>query len=182
MTKKWKAVLVLNAVLLLAGPATTQDQKEEDVWKPFRFFVGSWEGAASGRFGKGKVEAQYEFVLDNSFLRGQHKTVYEPRERYPQGEIHQEVSFFSLNRATNTYVLRQFHNESIVNEYLLDHISDDGKTIVMRTQHVENFRPGWRARETYKILGPDEFLEVFELAAPGKEFQVFVQNHFKRKM
>jgi hypothetical protein len=44
----------------------------------------------------------------------------------------------------------------------------DGKTIVLATEGRENIPAGWRARETYKILGADELVEVFELAKPGK--------------
>jgi hypothetical protein len=51
---------------------------------------------------------------------------------------------------------------------------------VFTTEHIENFIPGWRARETYRILGPDEFEEVFALAAPEGEFQPFVTNRLKR--
>jgi hypothetical protein len=40
---------------------------------------------------------------------------------------------------------------------------------------------GFRARETYKILGPDEFNEVFEIAEPGKDFELYSEGHFKRK-
>lgn len=36
----------------------------------------------------------------------------------------------------------------------------DGKTIVLATEGRENIRTVWRARETYKILGVDEFVEV----------------------
>jgi hypothetical protein len=28
---------------------------------------------------------------------------------------------------------------------------------------------------------PSEFVEVFELAAPGKDFEVYAENRFKRK-
>jgi hypothetical protein len=30
-------------------------------------------------------------------------------------------------------------------------------------------------------LNADEFTETFELAAPGKEFEVYTESHFKRK-
>jgi len=60
-------------------------------------------------------------------------------------------------------------------------ISDDGKTIVFTAEGIENIPAGWRARETYKIVGPDEFTEVFELAGPGKDFEVYSEGHFKRK-
>jgi hypothetical protein len=31
------------------------------------------------------------------------------------------------------------------------------------------------------VISPDEFVETFELAAPGKQFQVYSRNHFRRK-
>jgi hypothetical protein len=30
-------------------------------------------------------------------------------------------------------------------------------------------------------LNDDEFVEAFELAAPGKEFEVYAENRFKRR-
>ena len=41
------------------------------------------------------------------------------------------------------------------------------------TEAIENLPPGVRARETYAILGPDEFEESFELAEPGKDFELY---------
>ena len=46
---------------------------------------------------------------------------------------------------------------------------------------TNSLRQDFRARETYKIIGPDEFIEVFEIAEPGKDFEVYSENHFKRK-
>jgi len=57
----------------------------------------------------------------------------------------------------------------------------DGSTIVFTSESIENIPAGFRARETYKILGPDEFTEVFEIAEPGKDFEVYSEAHFKRK-
>jgi D-arabinose 1-dehydrogenase-like Zn-dependent alcohol dehydrogenase len=59
--------------------------------------------------------------------------------------------------------------------------SADGKTIVFTSESIENIPAGYRARETYKILGPDEFTETFEIAEPGKDFEIYSEGHFKRK-
>ncbi|HAF13009.1 MAG TPA: hypothetical protein DCK99_04760 [Blastocatellia bacterium] len=48
-------------------------------------------------------------------------------------------------------------------------------------QAYRAFPPGYRARETYKILGPDEFVEVFELAEHGKDFELDSESHWRRK-
>jgi hypothetical protein len=53
--------------------------------------------------------------------------------------------------------------------------------IVFTTEGIENIPAGWRARETYKILGADEFVEVFELAKPGKDFELYSEGHYRRK-
>ena len=47
------------------------------------------------------------------------------------------------------------------------------------TESIENIPPGWRARETYHILGEDEFTETFELAEPGAEIAMYAHNRFR---
>ena len=59
--------------------------------------------------------------------------------------------------------------------------SADGKTMVFTTDSIENIPAGFRARETYKILGPDEFVEVFEIAEPGKDFETYSENRYRRR-
>ena len=41
--------------------------------------------------------------------------------------------------------------------------------------------PGWVARETYRFLNNDEFIETFALAGPGKEFETYSETRFRRK-
>jgi hypothetical protein len=78
-------------------------------------------------------------------------------------------------------VLRQFHVEGFVTQYYAQTLTADGKTIVFLSESLENLPAGFKARETYKILNENEFVEVFELAPPGKEFSVYSENHFKRE-
>jgi hypothetical protein len=87
----------------------------------------------------------------------------------------------SFDQARKNFVLRQFHVESFVNQYVMTSSSADGKTIVFTSDSIENIPAGFRARETYKILGADEFTEVFEIAEPGKDFELYSEGHFRRK-
>jgi hypothetical protein len=70
---------------------------------------------------------------------------------------------------------------STQDHYVLDSISDDGRTIVFITAAIENIPPGYRGRETYRILGDDEFIETFAMAEPGKDFATYSETHFRRK-
>ena len=70
---------------------------------------------------------------------------------------------------------RQFHVEGFVVHYVLEPPTKPG-TFVFISEAIENIPAGYRSRETHVVLGPDEFEEVFELAEPGKDFQIMVKN------
>ncbi len=150
------------------------------MWTQFNYFIGSWQGSGKGQSGISRVERTYEFVLNNKFLFVKSTSTYEPQEKNPQGEIHEEWGLISYDKTRERHVFRQFHVESFVNQYVLDQVTEGGESITFITEDIENIPSGWRARETYRILSPDEFIEVFELAAPGKEFEVYGENRFWR--
>jgi len=76
-------------------------------------------------------------------------------------------------------VYRQFHSEGFVNQYVTDPPSKPG-VIVFTSEAIENIPPGWRARETYTVLASGEVEEVFELAAPGKDFELYSRTRLRR--
>jgi hypothetical protein len=38
------------------------------------------------------------------------------------------------------------------------------------TKATENISPGWKARESYRIFGPDKFRDVFDINVPRQGF------------
>lgn len=158
-----------------------QTKEKEDVWAPLKFFVGRWEGTGGGQPGVSKVEREYRFVLNGKFLKAENKSTYEPQEKDPKGEVHENLDLFSYDKGRKKFVFRQFHGEGFVNQYLSDSIALDGKTISFITENIENIPVGWRAKEAYRILSDSEFVETFSLAVPGKEFELYSENRLKRK-
>ncbi len=154
--------------------------ENDNIWTPFDVLIGSWHGTGSGQPGVGTYERTYEFVLGSKFLQVRNKSVYLPQEQNPQGEVHEDWGLFSFDKKRNTLVFRQFHSEGFVNQYLLDHLSADGQQISFITESIENIADGWQARETYKVISQNEFMETFELAAPGKDFELYTESHFWR--
>jgi hypothetical protein len=173
--------VILAALLMLPSAFAVQTKVSPDAWEPFKYFVGSWEGTGKGQPGVSKTQREYRFVLNNTFLHVQNRSAYDPQPKNPKGEVHEDWGLMSFDKARKKFVLRQFHVEGFVNEYVTSSSSADGKTIVFTTESIENIPAGFRARETYKILGPDEFVEVFEIAEPGKDFELYVENHYRRK-
>jgi hypothetical protein len=168
-------------VLMLPAVSFSQADRSQAVWEPLKFFVGSWEGTGKGQPGSSKVEREYQLVLGDKFLQVKNKSIYPPQKENPKGEVHEDWGLFSYDRERKQFVLRQFHIEGFVNQYRLDHASSEGKTFTFVTESIENIASGWRARETYRIVNANEFIETFELAAPGKDLEVYVETHFKRK-
>ena len=69
-------------------------------------------------------------------------------------------------------VWRQLHSEGRVNEYTLESMSADGKSLEFLTTKIENLPPGFRAKKVSRILSAEEIEETFWLAPPGKDFEV----------
>ena len=145
---------------------------------PFDSSKGKWEGTAKGEPGKGVSTREYRFDLNGRFLSARNKSIWEPKIAGAKPEIHEDFGMYSYDKLQRKIVLRQFHAEGFVNEYTLD--SADAKSLQLTTIRIENFRDGWRARESYRVLSPDEFIESFSLAAPGKDFETYSETHLKR--
>ena len=161
--------------------ATSKPSDRSDPFKPVRQLVGKWEGESQGEPGVGKMEREYVFVLRDRFVRVSNTAVYRPQKKNPKGETHEDLGFIGYDRALKKLVFRQFHIEGFVIHYSLESISEDGRTFVFISTAIENIASGWRARETYRFLSNDQFIETFALAGPGKEFETYSETRFRRK-
>jgi hypothetical protein len=167
---------------LIAAPLVGFSQIPHDsLWAPMRYFIGSWVGEGEGQMGKGKYERSYQWALNGNFIQIRNKAAYLPQEKSPEGEIHEDIGYISFNSAENRFMLRQFHVEGYINEYKMEKLDADEQLYVFNSFEIENIPAGWRARETYEIVNQDEYIEIFELAPPGKDFQVYSKATMKRR-
>lgn len=125
-------------VMLLAASVATQSFPKADVWEPLKFFVGAWEGTIKGKPGQGTCAREYQFVLNNKFLHVKNRSTYAPQEKNPKGEVHEDWGMVSYDRARKTFVLRQFHVEGFVNQYVVETLAADGKTLSFMSESFEN--------------------------------------------
>jgi hypothetical protein len=167
--EKSKIVRMMTVAVLAAAGAADQS----DPWAALRFLEGKWEGKATGEPGKGVSSREYRFDMNGRFLSARNKSVWEPKSPGAKPEVHEDFGMYSYDRALKKVVLRQFHVEGFVNEYTLDSVAADGKSVEFTTVRIENIAAGWRAKEAFRILSPDEFVETFSLAAPGRDFEVY---------
>ena len=152
---------VLAGAPLLVAPALQEPETVPDVWEPFAFFVGSWEGEGRGPAGTNRLERTYELVLDGRYLHSRNEATFET-------EVHRNWDFLSWDKVRGTFVLRQFHVEGFVNRYTCTVSDGEPRTFVFESEGIENLEPGWGARLTLTILDGDSYRELFELRQPGK--------------
>jgi hypothetical protein len=141
--------------------------------------IGRWQGTSEGRPGNGSVEREYSRLFGSRFVQVRNRAIYKPQDKNPKGETHEDTGIFSFDTARRRIIFRQFHTEGFVNQYIAGSPSKPG-SLVFTTETIENIPAGWRARETYTLHGRDELEEVFELAEPGKGFEVYSRSRLKR--
>jgi len=181
MTMKMLIAILSTALPALLAPATQSPEDPREVWKPFQFFVGQWEGTGEGKSGVSRGNQEYAFVLGGQFLQVRNESRFDPQEKNPKGERHEDWGFFSFDRTRKVYVLRQFHVEGFVNQYICTGPAVDGKTFVFLSEAIENLPSGFKARLTYKILDEWSFEQTFDLAPPGQEMTCYSKGTMRRK-
>jgi hypothetical protein len=154
------------------------DEKSVDSWARLRFLVGAWRGTSEGEPGAGTGERTYAFILRDRFLEARNRVVYPPQDKNPKGEIHEDRSLFSVDRARKMVVLREFHVEGFVNQYIEQ--AGGGEDLLFTTEAIENIPRGWRARVRIARRGPDGFTETFELAPPDEDFHTYSRSEWRR--
>ena len=170
--------LVLLVCFCITAAAAQPSAVADDPWAAVRFLSGKWAGDVEGEPGKGKSEREYRFVLNGAYIEVRNKSTYPSSPKNPKGEVHEDWGMISYDKNRKKLVLRQFHIERFVNQYVQE--PADGGALRFTSEAIENIAPGYRARETYRLTGPDSFIERFEIAAPGKDFEVYSETLFQR--
>ncbi len=181
MIKKLTGARCLAALTVFLGLALAQQQENAlDIWQPFQFFVGQWEGRGEGEPGVSHGRQEWELVLGGKYLQVKNEARFDPQEKNPKGEVHEDWGFISYDRMRKLYVFRQFHVEGFVNQYVCNGPSAEGKVFVFESEAIENIPPGFKARLTYRILDEASFEQTFDLAPPGKEMACYSKGTMKR--
>ncbi len=171
------ATIGIIAIVTRLGSAQSG---ESDHWSPITAFLGSWTGEERGVPGVGRGERTYEFVIGGNFIHFRNTSRFEPQERNPEGEVHEDWGFYSYDTRRERIVLRQFFIEGFAIRYVLTSQDMEARRFIFVSEDVENAPPGFRARYTITFRNDDEFEEVFEVADPGKDFTELIRSDWSR--
>ena len=136
--------------LILLVPALSLGQPQQSLVSPqelIKTLAREWRGTSTGDPGNGTVERSYEFLFGGTFLQATNKSTYPPQEKNPKGETHHDIGLFSYDKQRDKLILRQFHGEGFVNEYVQETVAPDHKKISFVTERIENIAPGCLRRK-----------------------------------
>jgi hypothetical protein len=167
--------------LLIPAILNAQGASEKDVWQPLKFLKGKWEGQGDGMSGTSVVSQEYKFILNGNFLEMRTKAVFEPQEKNPEGEVHEDFGVFSYDQFRKIFVLRSFYVEGFVNQYIHESVSEDGMTLTFVSELIENAPAGTKAKLIFKRIDDDTIEQSFHVAFPGQEYGCLSVNTLKRK-
>lgn len=174
------AILLLPLCAALTLPAQTQSTTTTDPLTRLKVLAGEWRGEAKGESGQGTARRTYEFVIKGRYLYERNVTTYPPQEKNPKGEVHEHWTIFSYDRARKMLVMRQFHQEGFVNQYVMPAAGAEN-LFVFESEAFENLPAGWKARERYEVISKDEVIETFEISPPGQPYTTYSRTQLKRE-
>lgn len=176
-----KFIAILAGLGAFAGSPSQAAEPTADPWAPVRRLIGTWEGVSSGQAGDGTVTREYRLVMNDRYIHEINISRYPPQAKNKAGEVHEHQGFISYDKSLKRLKMRQFHVEGFVNTYRQADPAPEGGPLVFDSESFENFNNSWKARESYDFLSSDEFVEIFELAPPGKPFETYSTTRLKRR-
>ena len=149
----------------------------------FAFLFGEWQGTGSGfNNSTSVINAQYQPVMNQTYIRIEHESKFKPTSRNPEGEQHSDWGMISYDKQRKKYVYRQFNIEGFVNQYVLNDSLSNDTLFIFETENIENFVKGGRARWTIKKLSQNNIETVFDVFFPGKDFVCMGINNMSRSV
>ncbi len=132
-------VLLLVAVITISTSAFSQNNP----LSKFENLIGNWEGTGEGfSSSKSKFAAEYSWLMNEQYIQEKHHSEFEPTDRKPEGEVHEDFGIISFDSGRKVVVFRQYHVEGFYNEYVLNDSLSNESTFIFETEKIENFVPG----------------------------------------
>ena len=156
-----------------------ENKRGDDRFAPLAWLVGEWQGY--GKFGTRMTYAhrKYSYDLEGMYLVERTIDMFPPPEPSTEFEVHQDFVVYYRDTTTGGLKAKAFFVEAFVTSETVSG-GEGGKPIIAESTEIENGPPGLRTRFTLTRETNDRFKETFEIARPGKEFELAEESFYKR--
>jgi len=172
---------VALACLIGIAPLAHAQEPPSDPWSPVRFLVGEWRGTTSGEHGTGTVTRRYRFILSGQFLQERSMASFPPQPQQPDGAVFSHASFLLCDGVERALLFRLLHQERFNGTFRLSPALSRPAKLVFESVQLDHLPATWKARETFELVSPTEYVEVFEAAEGDKPFTVQSRISFKKQ-
>ena len=146
----------------------------------FDFLIGNWQGVETGVAGDGIGFRTYAYELNKNYIVEHNQSTFPISKNRPKGEVHRDFGVMSYNSNNSSIVFRQFHVEGFTNIFMFDKKLSSENKFVFVTREIENNPGNWKARSTLNKISETEFTDTFEIAKDGKNYTMFIKNHWHK--
>ncbi len=156
-----------------------EDKHGDDRFTPLAWLVGEWQGY--GKFTKRTtyVHRKYSYDLGGIYLVERTIDMFPPAEPSTDFEVHQDFVVYYRDTTAGDLRAKAFFVEAFVTSETV-RIGEGGQRIITESTQIENGPPGLRTRFILTRETDDRFKETFEIAKPGKEYELVEESVFKR--
>ena len=144
-------------------------------WGPAQFLLGNWAGEGGGQPGQGAGLFSFTPDLQGKILVRKSFTEYPAANGRPASR-HEDLTILYHDAATHALRATYFDSEDHIIHYSV-RPAEDGVIFVS-----EGAPAAPRFRMTYTSAGTDSVKIKFEIAAPGKEFTVYLEGAAHREV
>lgn len=150
-------------------------------FKQLEFIIGEWNGSGSG-FGNetSTVKSYFKPIMNEKYIEFKNESWFEPTSNNPEGEHHIDHGYISYDKQRDILVIRQFHVEGYVIQYILADSLSNNLNLVFESESIENFVPGGKARWTIKKTSENQIEAIFDVAFPNSEYSCMGVNKLKK--
>ncbi|MHA2289299.1 MAG: hypothetical protein ACXABG_10995, partial [Promethearchaeota archaeon] len=114
------------------------------------------------------------------FLKVINKVVFLPQEENVDGEIHEDVGYFSFDNMNENGMLRVFYSEGYITTYKLVEFDRESNSMVFGSTENENLPTGFLAKITLELTEDRVLIEKFELAPDGNNYTGCILNKWEK--
>jgi hypothetical protein len=155
--------------------AVASEQDENDVWKPFRFIIGDWEGGGSGKPGEGVGQFSVAFDLDRKVLIRRNHAEYPAKSGRAKGAAHDDLMIIYPHAGKGGFRAEYFDSEGHVIHYALSFPA--GKIVFESDAEAA----GPRFKLVYEMKSTDDLGIEFDMAAPNGDYHPYLTGTVHRK-
>ncbi len=166
---------VLNSIKSSLFDVVVNMNKEKinnNIWKNLQFFWGKWSGRMDER--EVEVKREYHLIMDTHYIYIKNMGINKD-----ETIEFKDIGLVNYDSKNKRYILRIYSSSGRVFEFELKNIENNGVKIIWETTHIENF-PGWKAKIEEKMIGENEFDEIFYMKKDDENYKIYMKTHFKK--